>query len=400
MPVAMEKAKEIVNKAMALKRSLLEPEAKEILDSIGIPTPASGIAKGLEEAKGIAESIGYPVVLKVISPQIIHKTDYGGVIVGVKNKLELKRDYSRIIENIKRNAPEAEVIGILIEKMVSPSTEVIIGGLRDSQFGPAIMFGLGGIFTEILKDVSFRLAPITKEEGLSMMEELKGHPLLIGYRGSKPIDRKSLSNAIVAISMLIAEIEEIQEIDLNPVFVYPEGIAAVDARIILRQNRNPKILKRMEVLMKKDKEKVILHFMDGRITRGHIKTINLGRNTIPIKTNEGEKRFKFSELKAIYFVKTFKGDRTYMEKKAYKKVYGLKKPKGKKVLVKFKDGEFLTGFLEGPIPWKKGFFLTPPDPSLKGFFLLPTDERSNNKRIFVINASIQEVIAIEKRYKT
>lgn len=140
--------------------------------------------------------------------------------------------------------------------------------------------------------------------------------------------------------------------------------------------------------MEKDKNKVILHFIDGRIIRGYLRSINPGSGTIPIKTKEGERRINLSELKAIYFVRTFKGNKTYQEKK----IYGLTRTKGKRVLVKFKDGEFLTGFLEGPIPWKKGFFLAPPDPSQKGFFLLPTDERSNNIRIFVINSSIQEVI--------
>lgn len=231
----MEKAREIVNKALALKRSILEPEAKDILNSIGIPTPSSGIAKDIKEAEGIAESIGYPVVLKVISPQIIHKTDFGGVMIGAKNNGEVRRDYLQIIENIKRNAPRAEVIGILVERMASLSTEVIIGGIRDSQFGPAIMFGLGGIFTEILKDVSFRLAPITREDTFRMMEELKGYPLLYGYRGSKPLDRESLSAAMMAIAGLMIEIEDILEIDLNPVFLYPTGLTTVDARIILRQ---------------------------------------------------------------------------------------------------------------------------------------------------------------------
>lgn len=229
----MEKAREIVNKALSLKRPLLEPESKGILNSIGISTPNSGVAKDLKEAEGVSESIGYPVVLKVISPQIIHKTDFGGVIIGAKNKSEVRRDYSAIIDNIKRVVPEAEIIGILIEKMAIRSTEVIIGGIRDEQFGPTIMLGLGGIFTEILRDVSFRLAPITGEEAFRMMEELKGYPLLTGYRGSKPLDKESLSDAMVSISNLMTEVEEIKEIDLNPVFLYPKGLTAVDARVIL-----------------------------------------------------------------------------------------------------------------------------------------------------------------------
>lgn len=140
--------------------------------------------------------------------------------------------------------------------------------------------------------------------------------------------------------------------------------------------------------MERERNKVILRFMDGGVIRGYVRAINPERDTISIRTKEGEKRIHLSELKAIYFVKTFKGDRAYQEKK----IYGLTRPKGKRVLVKFKDGEFLAGFLEGPIPWKKGFHLTSPDPSQKGFFILPTDERSNNIKIFVINSSIQEVI--------
>jgi len=140
--------------------------------------------------------------------------------------------------------------------------------------------------------------------------------------------------------------------------------------------------------MERDKKKVILRFMDGRIIKGYLESINTACDTVPIKTREGEKMVNLSELKAIYFVRTFKGDKTYQEKK----VYGLTRTKGKRVLVKFKDGEFLTGFLEGPIPWRKGFFLAPPDPSQRGFFLLPTDEGSNNIKIFVINSAIEEVI--------
>lgn len=230
----MDKAKEIVNMALAQKRSLLEPEAKALINSVGIPIPSSGAARDEDEAVNIAESISYPVVLKVISPQVIHKTDFGGVKIGARNKDEVKRDFSDIIENIRRKVPDAEVIGILVEKMAFQSTEVIIGGIRDLQFGPAIMFGLGGIFTEILKDISFRLAPITKEEALGMMEELKGYPLIEGYRGSKPLDRESLSDTMVKVSKLMEEIKDIQEVDLNPVFLYPEGLTVVDARIILK----------------------------------------------------------------------------------------------------------------------------------------------------------------------
>ncbi len=136
------------------------------------------------------------------------------------------------------------------------------------------------------------------------------------------------------------------------------------------------------------KGKVVLRFMNGKVIRGYLKSINPGSETISVETKEGRKEISLSNLKAIYFVKTFKGDREYHEKK----LYGLTKVKGKRVLVKFKDGEFLTGFLEGPIPWEKGFFLTHPEPSQKGFFILPTDEGSNNIKIFVVNSSIEEVV--------
>ncbi|MEK6690586.1 MAG: hypothetical protein AABY78_04685 [Nitrospirota bacterium] len=140
--------------------------------------------------------------------------------------------------------------------------------------------------------------------------------------------------------------------------------------------------------MTKDIEKVILHYFDEKIIRGYIKSINPESETISIKTKGKDKRVKLSDLKAIFFVKAFVGNRSYREKK----VYGLTRSKGRKVLVKFKDGEFLTGFLEGPLPWRKGFFLDSPDPSLKGFFLLPTDRRSNNIKIFIVNSSVKEVI--------
>jgi len=148
----------------------------------------------------------------------------------------VRRDYLTIIENVKGKSPDAEIIGVLVEKMVSPATEVIIGGLRDPQFGPAIMFGLGGIFTEVLKDISFRLAPITKKEAFEMMRDLRGYPLLNGFRGGSPLDMESLSHAIISVSEVMTMIAEIQEIDLNPVFLYTKGLVAVDARIILRVN--------------------------------------------------------------------------------------------------------------------------------------------------------------------
>jgi len=199
----------------------------------GIPVPKFSVAQTPEEAIQFSEEIGYPVVLKVVSPQVVHKTDVGGVITGLGDSKEVGDAYQRILANVKKNAPDAKVVGMLVEEMAPPSTEVIIGATRNPQFGPVLMFGLGGILVEILKDVSFRVAPINPSDALEMITELKAYPILKGYRNQPPADIDALLEILLKVSSLVTERPEISGVDLNPVLVYEKGAKAVDARVSL-----------------------------------------------------------------------------------------------------------------------------------------------------------------------
>jgi acyl-CoA synthetase (NDP forming) len=215
------------------RKNLLETEAKAVCLDYGIPVTRFELAKSEEEAVKSAEELGYPVVLKIVSPDIIHKSDIGGVIVNLKNAEEVHIAYKQILNNIKKYNYTAKVVGILVQEMAPASTEVIVGSIKDPQFGPAIMFGLGGVFVEVLKDVTFRIAPITEEEAREMIEAVKAYPLLKGYRGSSPADIGAIVRILLATSRLVTEHQEIKELDLNPIMVYEKGAKAVDARIIL-----------------------------------------------------------------------------------------------------------------------------------------------------------------------
>ncbi len=227
------KAREIIEKAKKEDRPLVEPEAKEILQLYGVPVPEFKVARNEEEAMGFAREVGYPVVMKVVSPQIIHKSDAGGVKVNVKNDDEARAAFREIMENAKRYKPDADLWGVIIYHMLPLGKEVIIGMIRDPQFGPAIMFGLGGIFVEILKDVSFRVAPVTKEEALEMIREIKAYPILAGARGEKPVNVDALADMVVRIGEMATELPEIRELDINPIFAYEDSAVAVDARMLL-----------------------------------------------------------------------------------------------------------------------------------------------------------------------
>ncbi len=215
------------------RRKLLEHEAFEVIRAYGIPAPETGLAKTPEEAAELADKIGYPVVLKIVSPDISHKSDVGGVILNVNSKEEAVEAFKKIQENVKAKAPGARIVGILVQKMAPKGLEVIIGGLRDNIFGPVVMFGIGGIFVEVLRDVSFRIAPLSEEDALEMMKEIKASKILEGYRGQPPVDKKSLAKIILGVAKLLEENPEIESIDLNPVMAYPDKAIVVDARVIL-----------------------------------------------------------------------------------------------------------------------------------------------------------------------
>lgn len=215
------------------RKNLLEPEAKTVCMEYGIPVTKFKVAETVDEAVRCADEIGYPVVLKIVSPDIIHKSDAGGVVVNLKTPAEVRKAYQKILENAKKYKADAEIIGILVQEMAPESTEVIVGATKDPQFGPALMFGLGGVFVEILKDVTFRIAPITKREAEEMIREVKAYPVLKGYRGQPAADMHAIVQILLNTSKLVTEHREIKELDLNPIMVYGKGAKTVDARIIL-----------------------------------------------------------------------------------------------------------------------------------------------------------------------
>jgi len=229
------KIKEIIAVARKENRTfLLESESKQLMKEIGITTTDFKIARDGKEAVKAAKEIGFPVVMKILSPQIIHKTDAGGVKLNINTEKEIEIAFKEIVNNAKKYDAKAEVRGVLIEKMVKPSTEIIIGVTRDPTFGPAIMFGLGGIFVELLKDVAFRIAPIKKEDAQEMIQEIKALPMLQGFRGGPNVKLDLIVDILMKISKLTIDyIDDILEIDLNPIFAYEDKILTIDARIIL-----------------------------------------------------------------------------------------------------------------------------------------------------------------------
>ncbi|HTY74058.1 MAG TPA: acetate--CoA ligase family protein [Candidatus Nanoarchaeia archaeon] len=215
------------------RKALLETEAKTICAEYGISVNKFNLAKNDKEAAGQAEKIGYPIVLKIVSQDIIHKSDAGGVKVNLKTATEVEAAYKTIIENAKKYKADARIEGVLVQEMAPQGTEVIIGAIKDPQFGQTVMVGLGGIFVELLKDVNFRVAPITKDDAKEMITQLKAFPLLNGYRGEKPADIDALAEILYNVSKIVLDNPEIKEMDLNPVMAYPKGAKTVDARIIL-----------------------------------------------------------------------------------------------------------------------------------------------------------------------
>jgi acetate---CoA ligase (ADP-forming) subunit beta len=215
------------------RKALLETEAKAICMEHQIPVTNFKLATNDAEAIAFAEQIGFPVVLKIVSPEIIHKSDAGGVIVNVKNAEEVKKAYVKILDNAKKYDAKAKIVGVLVQEMAPQSTEVIVGAIKDPQFGQTLMFGLGGIFVELLKDVTFRIAPLTRECAHEMVTKVKAYPLLTGYRNTPPTDIEAIINVLMNTSKLVMDYPEIKELDLNPIMAYKKGAKTVDARIIL-----------------------------------------------------------------------------------------------------------------------------------------------------------------------
>ncbi len=226
--------KEILNNARKQGRTLLtEIESKELLQEAGISIVETKLARSMKEAITLSKEMGFPVVLKIASADIIHKSDVGGVKTGLKNATQVSKSYKEIIASVKQRQPEAAFDGVAVQEMARPGVEVIIGMSKDAQFGPVLMFGLGGILVEVLKDVSFRIVPLTRRDAREMIREVKGYPLLEGYRGQEPADIPFLEEMLLKVSAFAEENPEVKELDLNPIFAYRDGAVAVDARIVL-----------------------------------------------------------------------------------------------------------------------------------------------------------------------
>ena len=237
-PVKVEVDRERVKRFFARHSSgYVGLEAMELLSAYNIPVARWGIARTLEEVRKIADDIGYPVVLKVISPDIVHKSDAGGVRLNVGRE-EVESAFRDILLSIERKFPGARIDGVLVQEMVGDGVEVIVGMKRDPSFGPVIMFGLGGVFVEVFRDVTFRVAPLTKESAMEMIKKVRAYRILRGYRGARSADIDALADVLVKVSALATENEKILEMDLNPVKVTEKGCVVVDVRIALEGNEN------------------------------------------------------------------------------------------------------------------------------------------------------------------
>jgi len=228
----MNIAEVLKNKIETNQTVLTEFESKELLQEIGIHVPGQKLTTSKEETLSAAENIGFPIVLKLMAEDIVHKSDTGAVKLNLKSKQEVENAYEELMK-----IPSQKEKKISVQKMADePITELIIGMTTDPQFGPALMFGIGGILVELLEDVSFRIAPITEYDAKEMIHEIKGFPILDGYRGKPKADLDAIVNTLLTISELVVKHEEINEMDLNPVFIYEKGLICVDARIILKKS--------------------------------------------------------------------------------------------------------------------------------------------------------------------
>lgn len=234
MSNSKDAVRKILDAVKADKRtSLTAPEGKLVCDAYGIPVPKEAVAKSTAEAARIAADMGFPVVMKIVSPDILHKTEAGGVMVGVKTAAEAEKNYETILANARKYKADARIEGIQVQQMLLGGQEVIIGAVTDGSFGKLVAFGLGGVLVEVLKDITFRLAPATKQDALSMLDGIQAHEMLKGVRGSDPANRDAIADIIVNVSNLITDFPEIAEMDLNPVFATKANAIAADVRIVV-----------------------------------------------------------------------------------------------------------------------------------------------------------------------
>ena len=247
------------------RNSLTAPEAKAVCDAYGIPVPQEALATSADAAAKSAESMGFPVVMKIVSPDILHKTEAGGVIVGVSSADAARRAYDQIVASAKKYKSDAKIVGVQVQQQLGAAQEVIVGAISDQSFGKLIAFGLGGVLVEVLKDVTFRLAPASREDALSMLDGIQAAEILKGARGGEPVSRDALASIIENVSALVTDFPEISEVDLNPVFARPDGATAVDARLLVdwnpparpKQHSRDEIVRAMNRIMRPDAVAVI-----------------------------------------------------------------------------------------------------------------------------------------------
>ncbi|HEY8709398.1 MAG TPA: acetate--CoA ligase family protein, partial [Burkholderiaceae bacterium] len=219
--------------------SLTAPEGKQVCDAYGIAVPGEGVASSAADAGTLAASMGFPVVMKIVSPDILHKTEAGGVMVGIKTADEAVKAYDTILANAKQYKADASIVGVQVQQMVKSGQEVIVGAVTDDSFGKLVAFGLGGVLVEVLKDITFRLAPATKADALSMLDGIQAAEMLKGVRGGDAVNRDALASLIVGVSELVSDFPEISEMDLNPVFATKDGAVAADVRIVVDFHPKP-----------------------------------------------------------------------------------------------------------------------------------------------------------------
>ncbi len=225
---------EAIERARSEDRSVLtEIESKQILAAAGIPVAETTLATSADEAATAAAKADFPVVLKIVSPDVTHKSDVGGVKIGLEDEAAVRAAYDDIVAAVKERQPKAHIEGIAVQSMARPGTEVIVGMSKDPQFGPVLMFGLGGIFVEVLKDVAFRIVPLEERDAREMIDEIKGRAVLDGARGREPADIGALAGLLLKLSAFAEANPQVEELDLNPVFAYEDGCIAVDARIVV-----------------------------------------------------------------------------------------------------------------------------------------------------------------------
>lgn len=238
---AKDAVRKVLDAVKADKRtSLTAPEGKLVCDAYGIPVPKEGVATSAADAAKLAGGMGFPVVMKIVSPDILHKTEAGGVIVGVKTAEDAQKAYDTILANAKKYKADAKIEGVQVQQMLMGGTEVIIGSITDGSFGKLVAFGLGGVLVEVLKDVTFRLAPATNEDALSMLDGIQAAEMLHGVRGGDPANREALADIIVKVSQLVSDFPEMVELDLNPVFATKKDAIAADVRIVVDFDYKPK----------------------------------------------------------------------------------------------------------------------------------------------------------------